>query len=110
MGFPDIFSSVLFPHINSAMAGPPKLDQWATFVAGKPVPLHRPSIPSSGPQLDVYMYTPKHTQSHPNTSKYTETQPNTPKLNQIHPNTKTSTSIANFELKARAGLKIYFPW
>ena len=82
----------------------------ATTVAGKPVPLDRPYIPVSGTQLDVYMYTPKYTQSHPNTSKYTRTQPNTPKLNQIHPNTKTRTSIAHLELKARAGLKIYFPW
>ena len=47
------------------MAGPPQLDQWglnlliATTVAGKPVSLDRPSIPSSGPQPDVYMYTLK---------------------------------------------------
>ena len=88
MGFPDIFSSVLFPHINSEMAGPPQLDQWATFVAGKPVPLHSPSIPSSG--LDVYTH-------------YTQTQPNTLKLNQIQPNTKTSTSIAHLELMAGQG-------
>ena len=34
----------------------------ATTVAGKPVPLDRPSIPSSGTQLDVYIYTPNYSQ------------------------------------------------